>query len=98
LFERLNTEYGVQSGNSVKILTLLIRSNIHHSLKAILRGNIDQLSLELLVCKKIYFKFKKISVLLIYSKEVVLLLRNLPLRMGRMVFIKLNRKSNLQKN
>jgi hypothetical protein len=97
-FEQINAKHGEQSGNSVKILTLLIRSNIHHSLKAILRNNVDQLILELAVCKRIYFKFNKGSVLFIYSKEIVFLLRNLLLKMGRLVFIYLNRISNLSKN
>jgi glycosyltransferase involved in cell wall biosynthesis len=97
-WEQLDTKYGMSDENVKKMLSKLIRSNIHHLLKALIRINFDQLSLEMAVCRRIYTQYKKKSVLWVYAKEVVLLLSNLPARMGRLVFLALNRKSNLQKN
>lgn len=97
-WEQLDAKYVISDENVKKMLSKLIRSNIHHLLKALIRINFDQFTLEIAVCKRIYTQFKKKSVLWIYTKEVVLLLSNLPARMGRLVFIALNRKSNLQKN
>ena len=85
-WEQLDAKYGMSDKNVKKMLSKLIRSNIHQSLKALIRINFDQFSLELAVFKRIYKQFKRKTVLWIYVKEVVLLLINLPTRIGRLFF------------
>ena len=78
-WEQLDAKYGMSDENVKKMLSKLIRSNIHHLLKALIRINFDQLSLEMLVYRRICRQFKISLVLCIYAKEVALLVCKLPL-------------------
>jgi glycosyltransferase involved in cell wall biosynthesis len=97
-WEQLDAKYGMSDENVKKMLSKLVRSNIDHLLKALIRINFYQISLELIVFGRINTQFEQKSVIWTYAKEFLLLLSNLPVRMGLMVFRVFNRKSNLQKN
>ena len=91
--ERLDAECEMPTGNVIKILSKLIRSNIHQLVKAFLRRNVDQLCLELMVYQRIHSQFKKGIVFRIYVKEVFSLLCRLPQRVFKLSCIVFNRRN-----
>lgn len=95
--ERLDAESDMPTENVIKILSKLIKSNIHQMANALLHRNVDQLNLELTVYRRIHSQFKKNLVFKIYVKEVFLLLCQIPRRISKLGLVALNRKSNPQK-
>ena len=94
-YERLDAEGGVSAENVRKILSKLVKSNIHQLLRALFRLNVGQFILELAVFRRIQTQFKKSLVFRIYAQELLLRLCELPRRIGKLSLVALNRNSHL---